>query len=78
MITPNLKKDDIEIFNKRELPLYAVRNVDKRTFLGLRLSELLLFTGFVLILLNNLGIIMHYYPKNFILIVDQSFYSTIR
>ena len=57
MITPNLKKDDIEIFNKRELPLYAVRNVDKRTFLGLRLSELLLFTGFVLILLNNLGII---------------------
>lgn len=54
---PNFKKDKIEIFNKREAPLYETRKMDKRTFFGLRISELLLFAGFALIVLNNFGIL---------------------
>jgi|GEM_PF-1011661 len=56
MITPDFKNDKVEIFNKKEIPSYEIRKIDKLTLLGLRMSQFLLVGGFLLILLNNMGI----------------------
>ncbi len=57
MITPNFRGEKVGIFNEKEIPSYEARKVDSLTLLGLRSSEALLFLGFVLVVLNNLGYI---------------------
>jgi hypothetical protein len=56
MKIPRFRANNLEIFN-REIPLYEMRNVDRRSLLGLYFSQVLLYTGLSLILLNNLGVI---------------------
>ncbi|NTV41447.1 MAG: hypothetical protein HGA61_04210 [Candidatus Moranbacteria bacterium] len=59
MASPNLKSEGVQIFNEKETPSYEIRKIDKITLFGLRVSEVLLFTGFILILLNNMGILAY-------------------
>ncbi len=39
------------------MPLYEMRKADRRSLVGLYFSQVLLYVGFLLILLNNLGIL---------------------
>lgn len=57
MITPNFKNDDVQIFNEKEIPSYEIKKMDAVTLFGLRASKSLLFLGFILIFLNNLGVL---------------------
>lgn len=57
MRIPQFKGGNIEILNK-QIPLYEMRNVDLRSLVGLYLSQILLYIGLSLILLNNLGVIL--------------------
>ncbi len=57
MITPNFRGNNVEIFNEKEIPSYNIRKIDRFSSLGMRAAESLLFVGFLLIILNNLGLI---------------------
>jgi hypothetical protein len=58
MKIPDFKnKGNSGVLDEKELPTYEVRKVDKITLLGSRTSETLLLVGFLLIFLNNMGIL---------------------
>ncbi len=57
MITPNFRGNRVGIFNEKEIPSYEVRRIDRLTLLGIWMSQGLLFLGFSLVLLNNLGLL---------------------
>lgn len=57
MQSPQFKGENLSIVNERALPLYELRKVNVRSLISLIVSRFLLFTGFVLIILNNLNIL---------------------
>ncbi|MFA6552801.1 MAG: hypothetical protein WCT19_04895 [Candidatus Paceibacterota bacterium] len=57
MKSPHFKANNLEIFNKH-IPLYEIGDIDARSLIGLYLSQILLYTGLSLILLNNLEVIL--------------------
>lgn len=57
MEAPHFEGKNVEIFNKKPLPLYETRQTDRRALLGLYFSQILLGLGFILILLNNIGVL---------------------
>jgi hypothetical protein len=56
MNSPQFKSGNLQAYNKK-VCLSQLREVERRSILGLYLSQFLLYTGFVLILLNNLSIL---------------------
>jgi len=56
MLTPEFKDKKTTALNEKEVPSYEIRKIDKFTLIGLRISELLLIAGFLLVFLNNMGI----------------------
>src|SRR5665647_1850199 len=56
MKAPQFKGKNIATYGKI-IPLYEMRQVDRLSLIGLYLSESLLYTGFVLILLNNMNVL---------------------
>lgn len=58
MNIPDFKnKGNGGLLNDREIPTYEVRSVDKLTLFGSKISEVLLVVGFLLIFLNNMGVL---------------------
>lgn len=57
METPQFKEGNLGTFNERQVPLYLLRQADIRSLIGLYVSELLLYLGFILIFLNNLDVL---------------------
>jgi hypothetical protein len=56
MLTPDFKDKKTTALNEREVPSYEIRKIDKLTLLGLRISELLMVAGFLLVFVDNMGI----------------------
>ena len=57
MNSPQFKGDNCGVFNECEVPLYMLRKTNLRSLVGLYVSEVLLYVGFILIVLNNLNIL---------------------
>lgn len=57
MNTPQFKEGNLETCNAEQQPLYKLRRTSMRAMVGLYFSQLLLYMGFILILLNNLNIL---------------------
>ena len=57
MNTPQFKGENVGIYSRRRMSLHELRDVDMRSLLGLYASELLLYLGFILVLLNNLNVL---------------------
>ncbi len=54
----NPQLSEVEFGKPEEtMPLYEMRKADRRSLVGLYFSQVLLYVGFLLILLNNLGIL---------------------
>ena len=57
MNTPQFKGTNTGTYDDKQPPLYEMRQVDTRSLIGLYFSEVLLYVGFFLILLNNMNVL---------------------
>lgn len=57
MDVPQFKEGNLDTCNEKQQPLYTLRKTNLRSLFGLYFSQLLLCSGFILILLNNLNIL---------------------
>jgi len=65
MKIPFIKENSLEILDKK-IQIFEKESVDKHSMAGLYVSQILLYTGLSLILLNNLGVILpdSYFGEN--------------
>ena len=57
MNNPQFKVGNLGVMNERKIPLYMLRKTDLRSLVALYFSEMLLYVGFSLIILNNMNIL---------------------